>query len=208
MEVTREQAIKIFQGLGLRAADGWGKERMLKKIKSLPNLVDANDDLGDGQLNNLLDELLYAVEHEEDISLVQRATDIPEEEEEAPKKKRGRKKKVAKDEVAPAVDAKEEKKQQPIVGARRGRPTLHEKAQGRRLIRESHGRPYQAGRVLAEVGLDKGITTEMVQKVDAYLGSPNAKESQSWLKSAWHIINGYLNGEANAEAKPKRTGRR
>ena len=47
-------------------------------------------------------------------------------------------------------------------------------------------RPYVCGQVLAEYGLDVGITENMIKAVDARYGKQNPRETAFALRNAWH----------------------
>ena len=52
-------------------------------------------------------------------------------------------------------------------------------------------RPYFAGVVIQNHGVEAGVTAAMVTEVDKLYGQPNPRESRFCLKNAWHAIRGY-----------------
>jgi hypothetical protein len=66
-------------------------------------------------------------------------------------------------------------------------------------VRESRTRPYIAGEILKEFGLDNGITPAMVAALEARYPKPNVRESEFALRNAWHAVRGFL-GLAITEA--------
>lgn len=53
-------------------------------------------------------------------------------------------------------------------------------------------RAYLAGKLLAAVGLEGGVTPELVAKVDELYGKANPTQTGFDCRAAWHAINGYL----------------
>jgi hypothetical protein len=71
-------------------------------------------------------------------------------------------------------------------------------------INSIRNRFFAAGTVLARRGLEEGISIDMIKAVDdefkSYgVGRSNARATQSQLVMAWHVINGYLNGNPKKE---------
>ncbi len=60
-------------------------------------------------------------------------------------------------------------------------------------VRHTEGRLFFAGQVLKECDLKKGITDDLVGKVDALMKKKgNTQESRWALAQAWHVLDGYL----------------
>jgi hypothetical protein len=82
-------------------------------------------------------------------------------------------------------------------------PSPEKKAEPKKTkkLKISKGRPYYAGLVLSEIGLEavaaSGITDEMVARVDETSGKPNPTESLAWLKICFNV----LAGAADAASK-------
>lgn len=58
-----------------------------------------------------------------------------------------------------------------------------------------HANPYSrkflAGMILAELGLNAGVTDDGVRMLDIASNVPLPEESRKTLREAWHVINGY-----------------
>jgi len=93
MNVTRSALIALFEALEFKTASKWNKARLLGKINGLPDVVDEDTDAGDNQ--ELLDNLLDAVENETEITI---EDDVAKK---APAK--GKEKAAAKDKAKPAA---------------------------------------------------------------------------------------------------------
>lgn len=59
-------------------------------------------------------------------------------------------------------------------------------------VRDTKGRNYIAGALFAKVGLEKGVTPELVALVDKALGKENPRETRFVLSAAYHILQGYM----------------
>ncbi len=62
-------------------------------------------------------------------------------------------------------------------------------------VNSLRNRLYFAGVVVKEVGIEKGITKEVIQRINELAGKENDKASLSQAIFAWHGINGYIHGE-------------
>lgn len=70
MKVKRSEAVALFEGLGFAAAPKWTREKLLSKMLHLPKSVSAPESIGDSELDNLCDEIIAAVNEDEEIELV------------------------------------------------------------------------------------------------------------------------------------------
>ncbi len=109
-------------------------------------------------------------------------------EEAEPKKKRGRpkKEKVIEEEKPKAKKEKTTRKRgvdgPPIEG---GNPVG---------IRSIRNRLFCAGVILRDRGLTSGLSDDLIEEVDKLCGKSNNVASKTQLGLAWHVVNGYLNG--------------
>jgi hypothetical protein len=65
-------------------------------------------------------------------------------------------------------------------------------------VKLRRSRAFLAGALLREVGLDVGVTDEMVAKIDAlYEGGkkPNPVQTRYDLSGAWAVLKGYVEGK-------------
>lgn len=67
MKVKRSKLVALFQALDFKTADKWNKARLVGRIQGLKEVVDDDTDVGEHQ--ELLDELLDAVEKDSDITI-------------------------------------------------------------------------------------------------------------------------------------------
>ena len=115
------------------------------------------------------------------------------EEEPAPKKKkRGKRKKEAAVKESDPKPAKKDKSKAstkgkvgrvgPDVGTPKG-------------VKSIRNRLFCAGAVLKQSGLADGITDPLIKAVEKKHGKLNPMASKTQLGYAWHVLNGYLNGE-------------
>jgi hypothetical protein len=70
-------------------------------------------------------------------------------------------------------------------------------------------RPYFAGVVLAEFGIQNGVTQEMINAVEAYMpeDAKNPRETGFAIRNGWHILRGYFGVETDAQAEARDTER-
>ncbi len=61
-------------------------------------------------------------------------------------------------------------------------------------VRSLRNRLFFAGIVMKRHGLAEGLSDELIDEVDEMAEKPNKKASKGQLASAWHVINGFLNG--------------
>lgn len=75
MKLERSKAVSLFEALGFPAAGKWDRKRMNKKVAGLPALVKSMEseqavELGDADLDEVLGQIVAAVEAEEGIELL------------------------------------------------------------------------------------------------------------------------------------------
>lgn len=75
MKLERSKAVSLFEALGFPAAGKWDRKRMNKKVAGLPALVKSMEseqavELGDADLDEILGQIVAAVEAEEGIELL------------------------------------------------------------------------------------------------------------------------------------------
>lgn len=207
MQLSRSQAVGLFQALGRQAAAGWKKSQMEANIKSLPDLVDGNTEIGDKQLDELLDNVLGALAEGEPVELVAdhvaavtaEAADgdggssqekaAPEEKEEmatATKPAAKPAKKTAKPAAKPAKKA--DKAAKPTKSAKG--PT-----EGLKGVRAEKSALYIAGALIKKHGLKNGVSKEMAHESCKLRGRKDVKQDFFNLRHAWHAIQGYLQGD-------------
>lgn len=66
-------------------------------------------------------------------------------------------------------------------------------------------RPYFAGVVLAEYGIQNGVTQEMIDAVEAYMpdDAKNPRETGFAIRNGWHILRGYFGVETDEQAEAR-----
>lgn len=240
MEITRQEAIDIFEALGYEGSESWNKSTLLKRLESLHEDLEPDQIIGDDELDEILDWLFKAGKDGEPIKIVaerKKSTDDEdlseeddevadeeeeevgeEEEEEKPKPTPKKKAPVKKTPPPPKKTAKkkEETPHPPKKTSKKGpakeelekvvKPTDMKKVREElkkeikkekklnRIRPTTTGRPYIAGYILRKHGLENGVTDEMISEMDELCKSSNLTECQAWLKSSWHIVNGYVSG--------------
>ena len=113
-QLTRADAVAIFQGLGYKTADTWKRGRLESKVKTLGEIVDddvvleGDDEDHASHINNVLDEVLAALDAEQEIELVTGDVEESEPEEKAPAPKKKPRKKAAKPKAEEAEEDDEE----------------------------------------------------------------------------------------------------
>lgn len=59
-------------------------------------------------------------------------------------------------------------------------------------VRSTETRPFLAGQIIKEYGLDVGVTDEMIAELDRRYGTNKPRECAHILRHAWHSVRGYL----------------
>lgn len=108
MQTTKTAMATLFAELGFPMADKWNVAQLKRKAKTLPKLVDEDTSLETEGSQALLDELLAALENNDEIEI---SEDESEEEEAAPAKKAG-KGKPAKVKVKAAAEDEEDSEEE------------------------------------------------------------------------------------------------
>lgn len=97
LQVTRADALELFEALGSTTADKWNTKRLAAKLSTIDKMVDEDTQL-EGNADKTLTTVLKAIEAEDDIMIVEPARKAelePEPEsvidEEKPKPKKGKK---------------------------------------------------------------------------------------------------------------------
>ena len=181
LTISKKQAVDLLTELGFKTAKAFNLDRLQKKIDGLQDFVDDNTEVEE-ELVGLMNSVLEALEDEREVKVLDDAPEKPAKAK--PAKKEEAKKPAAKKPAEKKPEAKPEAKPAK-------KPAVQAESNGHARVRPTLGRPYYAGLVLRKEGLDKGITDGMVKEVDELTGKPNPKESLSWLKLAWHVVNGY-----------------
>lgn len=114
MKAKRSLLVLLFTELGVTTAEQWSDARMLKKIETLPSMVDDDTETESKETGALLKKLLKAVEAEEEIEIEDDTAAKPAKgkgkaatKEEAPAKAKGKGKKAA------AAEEEEEDEDEP-----------------------------------------------------------------------------------------------
>lgn len=81
MKVKRGDLVSMFVEMGFDSADEWDTQRLQKKLVALPGLISKDFELEDEDLDNLMKDLIEAVESDEDLEILESPTT------EKPKKK-------------------------------------------------------------------------------------------------------------------------
>ncbi len=225
LEITRDEAVSVMQGLGFDEAATWKRPKMQTKLEVLHTLVDDDTTIGDEELDNILDDLIYHGANNKPITLVRQKVE-PEEPSEDPvpveckEKKKPKKKPVAtpkeevKEDMAKGEETvpvpEEELQPEETVAGPKGILCPKPPARYKNLVgvRPTCGRSYFLGVALAKLGLKTGISDDFWQEVADLTGKDSRTESSiNQAKAAWHVLNGYtreLAGESHPQPKAKR----
>lgn len=71
MKVTRTDAVKMFEAMGIKTASKWNDARLSGKLAKVSTMVDEDTELADPASKKLLDAVLAANEAEEEIELAE-----------------------------------------------------------------------------------------------------------------------------------------
>jgi len=178
--ITRSAAVALFKGLGITSAGKWTKKRIEAKAAGVDEMVDDETFIEDKGGAEALVICLEAIKNDEDIEVVA----DPKPAEKAPPAKKAAAKKPAKAKAAPVKKDKKAKKDKPA----KNTPPETTRIPG---VRETRTRPYLAGTIIAEHGLEAGVTEAMVAELDDLYGKTNPAESLFALRNAWHSIRGF-----------------
>ena len=221
MKVARSKVVHLFEQLNYHGAGRWRRRRMLSEIKQLPEVITDETSVEDMEADNLLTEILEALAAGDDVDVVKDeevslddAADVenpPEAEAEEEEGEPGSDPAVDEEPTATEDDGEPEpdpapaekdtkdkgKKQKQAKSPEEAQPAAAEKKKPTG-VRRSEGRPYQAGLALSRLGMEDGITDAVVELADAALEKSNPTETKAVLKIAWHVINGWLDGQEEA----------
>lgn len=208
--LTRQEAIALCTSLGFKTASKWNKDRMLRKLSDLSELVKDGDIQVDeeGDDADRMNEILSAIaEADGDVDISSKVEEKESEEEETniaepvqekkPAKKTKKEKPVEKAEEIEVVEEKKSaekmKKEKPAEKTKKEKPA-EKNGSGMARIRPVKNRRFMAGVVLRDHGLQDGLTDELISRVCKMFGDDNKEASAKQLADAWHVLNGYLNG--------------
>jgi hypothetical protein len=135
-----------------------------------------------------------------------------EEEKPAPKRSRKQKSKPKpKSEPEPEDEDEDEdedeKEEEEEEEEEEDKPTSKSKPNGRKQsepgpdvgkvagVKSLRNRLFCAGVVLKKHGIEKGVTEKMIAEVDKLYGRSDMKASKAQLVGAWHVLNGFTNGD-------------
>lgn len=71
MKVKRGDLVSMFVEMGFDSADEWDTQRLQKKLVALPGLISKDFELEDEDLDNLMKDLIEAVESDEDLEILE-----------------------------------------------------------------------------------------------------------------------------------------
>jgi hypothetical protein len=215
LKILRTAAINLFRELGLKKADVWDNARLAEKLSKLEDMVDSDTTLVECQddLVSVLASIrakqtitvLDAIETSEAIEpekVVDVFTGQAVEKGELPVGPTAEETAEQINEELKAENAKARKGRPPIVedpeeGERRRAKAQAEKEAaairaGRPIgVRVSKTTPWYCGAVIAEFGIQAGVTPEMVKRMDELRGKNNPDEARAALNYTWHAINGF-----------------
>jgi len=199
--LTRQEAIALCTSLGFKTASKWNKDRMLRKLSDLSELVKDGDIQVDEEDDDAdrMNEILSAIaEADGDVDISSKVEEKESEEEETNTAEPVQEKKPAKKtkkekpaEKAEEIEPVEEKK--PAEKTKKEKPA-EKNGSGMARIRPVKNRRFMAGVVLRDHGLQDGLTDELISRVCKMFGDDNKEASAKQLADAWHVLNGYLNG--------------
>jgi len=220
-QLTRRQAIEIFEGLGIAGSERWSRDKMQKRLESLHELVSEDQTIGDAKLDNLLDDLIYAGRNRpEEIQLAMKngseaeppKAKAPKPIGDKPEGELGDKPGTNGDKPAKAnrhpnskglPSALEEigKRIAAEPPAVQKVTKVYNKRQPARppyLVRPNQiGRYHRAAELFRQYGLDEGITPEIINLMDDGVEKPNATQDLTALKNTWQALRGYLYGKVD-----------
>ena len=178
MQVSREQAVLLFNELGIMTANKWNSARTAAKLNKLDEMVDRDTRVCD-EATPILKAVMAAIKAEENIEVSAVAQ-------------------IAKVLVEPKLPdpVKKVEKSKTEKATTTATPTqTSEKLGG---VRKNCSRLFFAGAVVKSTGIEtvftNGITQEMVDEVDRLYGKVNPSESFFALRTAHHVVRGYTEG--------------
>jgi len=225
VKITRDEAVAVFEALGLASAAKWNAKRMTGKISKIDEMVDDDTNIEDEDVDDTLTKCLEAIENEEEIIVLSAA-----EAKAAPAAKPAAKKGGTKPAAKPAAkkgtkpaskkakpepeDDDEEVEEtrvakkpgrgaKPAAKGAKGAKGAKPAAKGAKAkaapstpgVRATRTRPFLAGVLIKKYGTEVGVTDAMIAELDEMYGKENPTESSYRLREAWHGIRGFLNGD-------------
>lgn len=119
MQVTKVKAVSLLVALGVATAKKWSVARLTKEIRKINTLVEEDQEVdGDGN-QELLDELLEAIENETEITVVEGKKAAGKGT--AKKGAKGTKKKSTKKKTPPADEDEEEEDEEEAPAPKKGK---------------------------------------------------------------------------------------
>lgn len=162
--VTKSEAVELFGALGINSASKWGPKRLATKLGAIDKVVDDTTTVPP-ECQPVLALVLEAIEDKQEITVFS----ADPKDDETPKK-------VAK---------------KPTKAKGTKPPAGTTAPEGPTGVRATVTRPYLAGKIIAEYGINVGITDEMAKRLDEEYGKANPSESMFALRNAWHAIRGF-----------------
>lgn len=182
-KISRDDLVRLFeQELSFLGASSWGSDRMQSQVAAIvEHLGDWKElDIQDELLNNILRTIFKT---RGDIMIVDdepTQLDSMDESQDAD----------SLDGFYDSTPSEPSTYVEPDVKQQPAEPDVEPPT----YVRHTKGRPYQAGRVIAEVGTAEGVTQRMVDMVEERCKKKNPKETRFALTRAWHAIDGFLGG--------------
>ncbi len=178
LKLQRGAMIALFAALGWKTASKWKNAKMVEMIPQIKDVV-PDTPLPNEADAKLLVDILAGVERGD-------AFEIEGEEGTAESAGGG---------TTATGDAKPKKKEKKVKepkAKKEPKPKKEKKVKEPKIegIR-TKGRGYYAGNVIKRHGLEKGITEEMAQEVDALYGNVNTVVSRGALKWAFDVMAGF-----------------
>ena len=215
IQVLRDDVVAIYVAAGYGKAGSWNDDKLLAKLGGLVNLAAEGGVELEDDLKEILDQIIG--EGVEETEIVANVDEDDEDQQEDDQEEDDQEE----EEVDPDIEAVETemeklealmKKQKEEIKAKkaalRKKKTEIKRKKGKSRTRGIPGpdvgnpedikslknRLFFAGIAIRELGIEKGLTDELVAKIDGMAEKENPKASKSQAAFAWHAINGYLNG--------------
>jgi outer membrane biosynthesis protein TonB len=185
VKIARNDAVALLEALGFKTAESWDEGKLAKKLANIQKsgIADANTDLEDADLNDLLQAILETTKQNGQIEVTDEPADeTPDDEEGAAQA--AAPEPAAQDETEPVKPPKAAK------APKTPKPAPEPKAP--RMTRAR-----VCGMAFAVHGLTAKIDATLVGWVDTTYGKPNPKETEFCLRNAINAINGYLAQKAS-----------
>ncbi len=139
MNVTREQAVKLFEAMGFQTAKNWAIERLQSKIKALPAAAkDTEIDIDDDEIIALYEKIIKTLNDGNKVKVVEKLGDEKTSEETPKKDKGGKNKKAKKTDVV----------------------VKHKEDKGKKVVKKTAKRISRAAEIAQIINKNKSITIE------------------------------------------------